>query len=351
MADKDGAERPGVLQGRKRTAPYHSAPTGDVVYAALDLGTNNCRLLLAEPTQRSFRVLESFSRIIRLGEGLTASGVLSEPAIERAMEALMECARIVAPHQQLKIRCIATQACRIAANGPEFLTRVKRETGLSLEIVSPAEEARLSVLGCAPLMDPSADVALVIDIGGGSTELSWVDPRSMHSKPKVLAWTSLPVGVVTLAEQFPEPDAPDPNWYAAMSAAAADHVRGFAGADPFKNAFHIGRAHMVGTSGAVSSLAGVHLELPKYQRSRVDGLWMQMYDVRKVSGQLRAVSRQERAAHPCIGADRADLVVPGSAILEAVSQLWPVERVRVADRGLREGVLLELIAASRASAS
>ncbi|MBL8559896.1 MAG: Ppx/GppA family phosphatase [Hyphomonadaceae bacterium] len=347
MADKDGAERP----GRKRAAPYHGAPTGDVVYAALDLGTNNCRLLLAEPTQRGFRVLESYSRIIRLGEGLTASGVLSDTAMGRAMEALMECARIVAPHQQLRIRCIATQACRIAANGTEFLTRVKRETGLTLEIVTPAEEARLSVLGCAPLMDPSADVALVIDIGGGSTELSWVDPRSMHAKPRVLAWTSLPVGVVTLAEQFPEPDMPDPNWYAAMSAAAADHVRAFAGADQFKNAFHIGRAHMVGTSGAVSSLAGVHLELPKYQRSRVDGLWMQMYDVRKVSGQLRSVTRESRAAHPCIGADRADLVVPGSAILEAVSQLWPVERVRVADRGLREGVLLELIAASRASAS
>lgn len=348
MADKDGAARP---DGRKRFAPQHGVPTGEDVFAALDLGTNNCRLLLAEPTQRSFRVLDSFSRIIRLGEGLTATGVLSDAAIERALAALKECALIVAPHQKLKIRCIATQACRIAENGADFLHRVKQETGLSLEIVSPQEEARLSVLGCAALMDPSADVALVIDIGGGSTELSWVDPRSAHTKPKVLAWTSLPVGVVTLAEQFPEPDAPDPHWYAAMSAAAADHVRGFLGADALKNAFHIGRAHMVGTSGAVSSLAGVHLELPKYQRSRVDGLWMQMYDVRRVSGQLRSITRADRAAHPCIGADRADLVVPGSAILEAVSQLWPVERVRVADRGLREGVLLELIAASRASAS
>jgi exopolyphosphatase / guanosine-5'-triphosphate,3'-diphosphate pyrophosphatase len=347
MADKDGAERP----ARRRFAPQHGAATGEVVYAALDLGTNNCRLLLAEPTQRAFRVLESFSRIIRLGEGLAASGVLSDAAMDRALEALRACARIVAPHQQLRIRAIATQACRIAANGADFLARVKRETGLTLEIVSPAEEARLSVLGCAALMDPSADVALVIDIGGGSTELSWVDPRSAHASPRVLAWTSLPVGVVTLAEQFPEPDAPDPAWYAAMCAAAADHVRAFAGADAHKNAFHIGRAHVVGTSGAVSSLAGVHLDLPKYMRSKVDGLWMQMYDVRKVAGELRALPKSGRAAHPCIGPDRADLVVPGSAILEAVSRLWPVERVRVADRGLREGVLIELMAPYRGGAS
>jgi len=277
--------------------------------------------------------------------------VLSEAAIERAMGALRDCARIVAPHQGLKIRCIATQACRIAANGPEFLHRVKQETGLSLEIVTPAEEARLSVLGCAALMDPSSDVALVIDIGGGSTELSWVDPRSKHANPRVLAWTSLPMGVVTLAEQFPEPHEADPAWYAAMCAAAADHVWAFSGADALKNAFHIGRAHVVGTSGAVSSLAGVHLDLPKYQRSKVDGLWMQMYDVRKVAGELRALPREGRAAHPCIGPDRADLVVPGSAILEAVSRLWPVERVRVADRGLREGVLIELMAPARGGAS
>lgn len=348
MADKDGAERP---ERRRRFVPQHGVPSGEDVFAALDLGTNNCRLLLAEPTQRSFRVLDSFSRIIRLGEGLAATGVLSDAAIERAMDALRQCALIVAPHQKLKIRCIATQACRIAANGPAFLHRVKQETGLSLEIVTPAEEARLSVLGCAALMDPSADVALVIDIGGGSTELSWVDPRSAHAKPKVLAWTSLPVGVVTLAEAFPEPDCHAPAWYADMCAAAADHVRAFRGADALKNAFHIGRAHVVGTSGAVSSLAGVHLDLPKYQRAKVDGLWMQMHDVRKVAGALRALPRNGRAAHPCIGPDRADLVVPGSAILEAVSRLWPVERVRVADRGLREGVLIELIAAWRAAQS
>jgi exopolyphosphatase/guanosine-5'-triphosphate,3'-diphosphate pyrophosphatase len=346
MADKDGAERP---ERRRRFVPQPGP--GEEVFAALDLGTNNCRLLLAEPTQRSFRVLDSFSRIIRLGEGLAATGVLSEAAIERALAALRECARIVAPHQKLRLRCIATQACRVAANGPAFLHRVKQETGLSLEIVSPKEEARLSVLGCAALMDPSADVALVIDIGGGSTELSWVDPKSRPGAPRVLAWTSLPIGVVTLAEQFPEPEAATPAWYAAMCAAAADFVRAFRGADALKNAFHIGRAHVVGTSGAVSSLAGVHLDLQKYQRSRVDGLWMQMHDVRTVSGKLRDLPREGRAAHPCIGPDRADLVVPGSAILEAVSRIWPVERVRVADRGLREGVLIELIAASRACAS
>ena len=335
-ANKDGTQRDGAL---RRRAPASGGP----VYAALDLGTNNCRLLVAEPSPREFRVIDSYSRIIRLGEGLAGSGSLSDAAMDRAMEALRACAQKVAVHPRLKLRCIATQACRIADNGAEFLARVKRETGLALEIVTPQEEARLSVRGCAALIDSDAEIALVIDIGGGSTELSWVDARSAAAAPEVLAWTSLPVGVVTLAERMPETGAD--GWYDAMCAAVAAEARVFAGAEAFRAAFDAGRAHIVGTSGAVSSLAGVHLDLPRYQRSRVDGLWMTLDEVRHVAKRLRDLPASARAAHPCIGPDRADLVVPGSSILEAVCSLWPVARVRVADRGLREGVLLELMGA------
>jgi exopolyphosphatase/guanosine-5'-triphosphate,3'-diphosphate pyrophosphatase len=337
MAHKDGARR----HGRQRSAP----PSGGPVFAALDLGTNNCRLLLAEPSQRGFRVLDSFSRIIRLGEGLSHSGRLSDAAIARAMEALRVCAQKVAVHPRLRMRCIATQACRAAANGGDFLERVRRETGLNLEVVTPAEEARLAVLGCAALIDPGADVALVIDIGGGSTELSWVDARSARTNPLMLGWTSLSVGVVTLAERMPE--SADPAWYDAMVAHVRDEAAAFAGAVAHRAAFDGGRAHIVGTSGAVSSLAGVHLNLARYQRSKVDGLWLSAEDVGAAIARLRALTQAERAAHACIGPERADLVVPGAAILEAVCGLWPTPRLRVADRGLREGVLMELMARER----
>ncbi|MDX2235713.1 MAG: Ppx/GppA phosphatase family protein [Hyphomonadaceae bacterium] len=338
MAHKEGAVRPGR---RRRSAP----PSGGPVFAALDLGTNNCRLLLAEPGPRGFRVIDSYSRIVRLGEGLARTGALSEAAMDRALQALQACAEKVAVQPRLRLRCIATQACRAAANGEAFLARVRRETGLCLEVVTPEEEARLSVLGCAPLMDPAAEVALVIDIGGGSTELSWVNPRSPQGAPEIFAWTSLPTGVVTLAERMPE--AQWPGWYDAMREHAAAAVRAFRGADALAGAFRAGRAHIVGTSGAVSSLAGVHLALPRYQRSRVDGLWMTVDAVRTVTRRLLAMAPAERARHPCIGPDRGDLVVPGAAILEAVCDAWPARRVRVADRGLREGVLMELMARAR----
>jgi exopolyphosphatase/guanosine-5'-triphosphate,3'-diphosphate pyrophosphatase len=332
MRDKERAPRAGA----RRRLP---ATAGGPVFAALDLGTNNCRLLVAEPSARGFRVLDSYSRIIRLGEGLAASGRLSEAAMERAMEALRACAQVVAVHPRLMLRGIATQACRVAANGAEFLARVKRDTGLAFEIVTAQEEARLSVLGCAALIDPGCEAALVIDIGGGSTELSWVDARTHEMR----AWTSLSLGVVTLAERLPEKD----GWYEAMTALVDAEVRAFSGADALRGCFDRGRAHVVGTSGAVSSLAGVHLDLSRYQRSKVDGLWMSGGEVRAVSQRLRDWRPAQRAAHPCIGPDRADLVVPGAAILEAVCAAWPTERVRVADRGLREGVLLELIARER----
>jgi exopolyphosphatase / guanosine-5'-triphosphate,3'-diphosphate pyrophosphatase len=343
MGHKVGPEGAGRVRRRR------PSPSGGPVFAALDLGTNNCRLLLAEPGARGFRVVDSFSRIIRLGEGLSQSGRLSEAAMARALEALRVCAERVAPHPVLHLRAIATQACRIAANGPEFLTRVKRETGLSLEVVTPEEEAHLSVLGCAALIDPGSDVALVIDIGGGSTELSWVDSRTARETPRILAWTSLPVGVVTLAERMPESD--DASWYDAMRAHVGAEVRGFAGAEGLREAFARGRAHIVGTSGAVSSLAGVHLNLSRYLRARVDGLWMSTGEVANVARRLRHLSSAERAAHACIGPDRADLVIPGSAILEEVCAQWPAERVRVADRGLREGVLMELMAHAKERAS
>jgi len=315
-------------------------------YAALDLGTNNCRLLIATPAQSGFRVVEAYSRIVRLGEGLTQSGRLSEAAMDRALGALKVSAEKVRRRQVLRFRAIATQACRIAENGPAFVERVAEETGVRLQIIPPQEEARLSVTGCLNLLDRRMDAALVVDVGGGSTELSWVDLKDAppSGMPPIRAWLSVPIGVVTLAERFPEGETATEGWFRSMVETVKAEIGAFRRADPMKPLFEADRAHLVGTSGAITSLAGMHLDLPRYDRNRVDGIWMSRDECDAAAGRLLRLNARERADQPCIGPDRADLVLAGAAILQAVQELWPCSRVRVADRGLREGILLSLMA-------
>ena len=315
-------------------------------YAALDLGTNNCRLLIATPTPHGFRVIEAYSRIVRLGEGLSQSGRLSDAAMERALSALKVSGEKVRRRRVVKFRAIATQACRIAENGQAFVNRVANETGVKLQIISPHEEAQLSVGGCLNLLDSTHEAALVVDVGGGSTELSWVDLKNhiAGAMPPIRAWLSIPIGVVTLAERFPEGEIATESWFRQM----VDHVKteiiAFRRADYLKPIFEADRAHMVGTSGAITSLAGMHLRLPRYDRNRVDGIWMTRGQCDAAAADLLALSAAQRAAQPCIGPDRSDLVLAGAAILQAVQEQWPCNRVRVADRGLREGILLSLMA-------
>ena len=314
-------------------------------YAALDLGTNNCRLLIATPTAGGFRVVEAYSRIVRLGEGLAQSGQLSEAAMERALAALKVSAEKVRRRRVERFRAIATQACRMADNGPAFVERVARETGVRLQVISPQEEARLSVAGCLNLLDRKLDAALVVDVGGGSTELSWVDLRGAppDGMPPIRAWLSIPMGVVTLAERFPEGPTATEAWFRSMVETVKAELTAFRRAEPMRPIFEADRAHLIGTSGAITSLAGLHLDLPRYDRSRVDGIWMSRDQCDAAAGRLLALNARERAQEPCIGPDRADLVLAGAAILQAVQERWPCSRVRVADRGLREGILLSLM--------
>ncbi len=318
------------------------------LYAALDLGTNNCRLLVASPARQGFRVVDAYSRIVRLGEGLSQTGRLQPAAMDRAMEALKVCAERIRRRGQPRVRAIATQACRTAENGAEFIARVADETGLQLQVITPREEARLSVAGCIGLLDHQAQAALVVDVGGGSTELSWVElgangggPGTM---PPIRAWLSIPMGVVTLAEQFPEVRPGEQAWFRAMVEAVKAPLQAFRHADGLRPVFDRGEAHLIGTSGAITSLAGLHLGLERYERSRVDGLWLTRGDCDATAERLLSLDQTGRAAQACIGPDRADLVLAGAAILAAVQELWPCERVRVADRGLREGLLLSLMA-------
>jgi exopolyphosphatase/guanosine-5'-triphosphate,3'-diphosphate pyrophosphatase len=337
--------------GRSSLRSRAAAP----VFAALDLGTNNCRLLMAAADDDGgYRVVDGYSRIVRLGEGLQHSGRLADAAMARAYQALAACAERIEARRPMAIGCIATQACRAASNGQVFLDRIRKDFGLNFDVISTEDEARLAVLGCANLLDPEAEVALIVDVGGGSTELSWVSPKAVLASvargdlnPPMLAWGSAQVGVVTLADEESEPDEGRQDWYDAM-------VSRLSGVLDVGNALHLrpifeaGRAHIVGTSGTVTSLAGVHLGLPRYQRARVDGIWLDVDQARAAIAHLLAQDFDGRAANPCIGPDRADLVLPGGAILEAVFNTWPSQRIRVADRGLCEGVLMRLIAQWRA---
>ncbi len=323
-------------------------------YAALDLGTNNCRLLIATPSGQGFRIVEAFSRIVRLGQGLSQTGQLDEAAMQRTLAALKICSEKVARRGVSTVRAVATQACRQASNGQAFIAEVRRQTGLELEIITPQEEAQLSVVGCLNLIDHSTAAALVVDVGGGSTELSWVDLRDgalrrqgerlRPDRLPIRAWLSVPVGVVTLAEQFPETAPATEAWFRQMVEAMKAHISAFHHADHLRPIFTAGRGHLIGTSGAITSLAGLHLGLKRYDRARVDGLWLSHGDCIAAAARLMQLAPGARAAEPCIGPDRADLVLAGAAILQAVQELWPCERVRVADRGLREGILLSLMA-------
>ncbi len=315
-------------------------------YAALDLGTNNCRLLIAEPRDQGFRIVDSFSRIVRLGEGVSANNRLSDEASDRAISALRVCWNKLKYHKVEKVRLIATEACRSAENGAEFLQRVAREIGLELEIIDRETEARLAVAGCSSLVEPRSDGVVLFDIGGGSSEIVWMDRRGRRKRNRLggtlRAWDSLPVGVVTLSERYDGKHVTRESFEMMVN-----EVRGMLAAFPkrreLQQALSRGRHHLLGTSGTVTTLAGVHLGLRRYDRRRVDGMWMSNNDAASMVEQLLALTYEQRIGHPCIGLDRADLVLPGCAIFEAIRREFTCDQLRVADRGLREGILVELM--------
>ncbi len=310
-------------------------------YGAVDLGTNNCRLLIARPSEGGFTVIDAFSRIVRLGEGLTQTGELSKDAMDRAVGALGVCADKLRRRNVSLSRSVATEACRRARNGSEFAERVREETGIVLDIIEPAEEARLAVLGCHKLLEPGDGPGLIFDIGGGSTELVLVE----HSDgtPRIHSWWSAPWGVVSLTESEGREALEGPDRlkaYKRMRERARRSFAAFASMLPEKK----DGIRLLGTSGTVTTLASVHLALPSYDRRAVDGLHVPIEAMQKISGMIAGMDYGERSNLPCIGAERADLVVAGCAILEAIIEIWPARNLGVADRGIREGILRSLMA-------
>jgi exopolyphosphatase / guanosine-5'-triphosphate,3'-diphosphate pyrophosphatase len=345
-ADPDPAARTGsptVKAGEGQQAWHKPPPANRQAYAAIDLGTNNCRLLIARPSGDHFMVIDAFSRAVRLGEGLAQSGRLSDAAMDRALAALHICAEKLRKRSVNLARSVATEACRRATNGEAFIERVHRETGIRLNIITAQEEARLAVLGCHILLEHGDGPAMIFDIGGGSTEVVLVD--TTEAAPRILDWQSVPWGVVSLTEVIGEiADTPE-----ARAAAYAD-MRARVDADfaDFKARIaperEGGALRLLGTSGTVTTLASLYLDLPHYDRRAVDGVIVPAAAMRAVSQRLASLSHAGRVAVPCIGRDRADLVVAGCAILESICDLWPAERLGIADRGIREGILRSLMA-------
>ncbi len=335
--------------GKRSSEPFERGRSRpEAVLAAVDLGTNNCRMLVAHPRDQDFAVVDSFSRITRLGEGLSASGQLSKSAMDRTIEALKCCAEKMDKCGVTISRNVATEACRRAENCDSFIDRVHDETGIALEIISADEEAGLALKGCSSLIDPTIPYTVIFDIGGGSTEVLFVrvdDAASME----ILGCMSMPLGVVTVAEDCGGGDLCE-RTYEEVAIRVERLLAPFEHQHDIRARVEAGEAQMIGTSGTVTTLGGIHLGLPRYDRTTVDGITLDFETLTGHSRSLCEMSLQQRASEPCIGWQRADLVLGGCAILEAICRLWPVGKLRVADRGLREGMLMDMLNRSRGSA-
>jgi exopolyphosphatase/guanosine-5'-triphosphate,3'-diphosphate pyrophosphatase len=338
------------------------------LYAALDLGTNSCRMLIATPEAGRFRVVDAFAKSVRLGSGLERTGHLSRGAIGRTLAALEVCAEKLEHYSVKNVRLVATEACRRARNGNHFLARAARETGLRLEVIRPEEEARLAVISCAPLFSPQAEQVLVFDIGGGSTELVWLDLSGiaperraqaildlrMSGTPvpgaaRIVDFISVPLGVATLHERYADVVV-DSARFALMSwyfeeriASFRPYIEARLGDDP-------ATFQMIGTSGTVTTVGAAHLGLRRYDRRKVDGMVLSACAIEEVIARFLRLGPEGRRNDIGLGRDRSELIMSGVAILQTLLRIWPTESMRVADRGLREGMLFAMMSAHGAFA-
>lgn len=320
---------------------------GEPVFAALDLGTNNCRLLVASPERAvgslvpAIRVHDSFSRIVKLGENVSTSGILQDDAMERTLAALKVCQKKLAKFELLGTRFVATEACRRASNGPAFMQQIFNETGLHIEIIDTEEEARLAFMGCSSLLNEEHEQAIVFDIGGGSTEVMWVH-KEAGGERIINDWLSVNFGVMNLADKFGGTNFADMA-YGDMVKFMAERIAPFAASNHVSEALAAGNVQFLSTSGTVTTLAAIHFNLPRYDRNRIDGITLDIAQITATTKRLLAMRPSERFNHPCIGPERADYIISGCAIFEAISNLLPQGRVTIADRGVREGIILSLM--------
>ncbi len=338
-----------MYRSRNRSQSHQSQNWDSPTIAAIDLGTNSCRLLIAKVEGQSFRVIDSFSRVVRLGEGLHTTNKLTDAAIERTIDALRICQEKIESNKVSHLRAVTTEACRRAENSDDLIKRAVTELGLSITIITAEEEARLALSGCAGVLNSRIPFALAFDIGGGSTEVMWLrinEPRRLHRRRfpviEVLDCISIPYGVVTLCDQY-ENQSYDPKIYNEIRNNVAGLLKEFSVKNDIALAMERKKIQMIGTSGTVTTLAAISLNLERYDRRMIDGVFLNIPDVHRMSSEIFNMNEDERAKHPCIGVGRTDLVVMGTGILEGICDTWPIDKLRVADRGVREGLLMELI--------
>ena len=329
------------------------ATESNELYAALDLGTNNCRLLIAKPVfqqvnqHKTLKVMDSYSRIVRLGEGLAEGGELAEDAMDRTLKALESCQKKLERYHISKKRFVATEACRRATNSAAFMQKIESELGLSIDIISNEEEARLAFLGCSSLLIKETRWALAFDIGGGSTEFMWVKidpdmPVDSHRRHLIQDWLSLPYGVMNMSEQFGGA-AYTEMYFEEIVEKICAMMRPLDEANQISAKIWREGVQLLSTSGTVTTLAAIHLDLPKYDRAKVDGLKLSISDIRAATKKLMAMSPSQRAMHPCIGSARTDFILSGCAIFEAIVRTFPIDKITIADRGVREGIIVSLM--------
>ena len=311
------------------------------LFAAVDLGTNNCRLLVAKSMGSKIRIIDAYSRIVRLGEGLSQNGMLSQKAMKRTLQALQVCENKIKQREVGRVRYVATAVCRKAQNCNEFVSLVNERIGINLEVITAEEEAVLALLGCAPIIDPLKKYALVFDIGGGSIEVVWAALNG-SAYPDIKAWISLPIGVVTLSEEFGGYEHTSKS-FVELKNFVINKLISFEEDNNISHEFNQNTAQMIGTSGTMSTLAAVHLNLSRYNRSVIDGRSISSSELLITSNKIKAMKKDTLIAHPCILKGRADLVVPGCSVLEAILTIWPASNVSIADRGIREGMLRKMM--------
>jgi exopolyphosphatase/guanosine-5'-triphosphate,3'-diphosphate pyrophosphatase len=351
---KDMQTEAALEVGEESKPPETQAQPGSgELYAALDLGTNNCRLLIARPSfsqhaqHKTLKVVDSYSRIVRLGEGVSETGRLGEEAMRRTIKALATCKQKLNRYGIAKYRFVATEACRRATNAEQFLARVRDDLGLTIDIISNEEEARLAFLGCSSLLLKDTSYALAFDIGGGSTEFMWVkidpeQPLTSHKRHLIQDWVSLPYGVMNMSEQFGGPAFTE-MYFEEIVAKISSLLSPMEQANSIANRMWKENVQMLSTSGTVTTLAAIHLDLPHYDRSKIDGIKLSISDIRGATQALMRMSPSQRAAHPCIGSSRTDFILSGCAIFEAIARTFPIDKITIADRGVREGIIVSLM--------
>ncbi len=299
-------------------------------FASIDIGTNTISLLIAEINEAGdFNNIQSENRITRLGAGFAQNNTLSGPAIERALATLIAMRALLEKEKIDRFVVTGTSAVRKAKNRKDFLESVKQKTGFEITVISGEEEARCTLLGISLLFQDRNKTTVVIDIGGGSTELiadDWAGPPFLSSTP---------LGAVTLSEGYLLSDPPTAREMKSLENVIAAELAKIE--HPMPSA-----CRFVGTAGTLTTLAAIDQKMTRYDPDRINGYRLSYSGIEGIVNELARLPIQKRQSVPGLEKGREDLIVSGGLILLSVMKRFGYHQVLVSDYGLREGLLIDL---------